>query len=51
MTVYESEDIVVLCAPAYRLKDVKFPGCTSQCLAIKELGADECENICPRKFK
>ena len=28
-----------------------FPQCSKNCKTIKELGAGECENVCPEKFK
>lgn len=27
-----------------------FPHCAKNCKVIKDLGADECENVCPMKF-
>jgi hypothetical protein len=29
---------------------ISFPKCTTNCDVIKELGAGECESICPEKF-
>ena len=34
---------------ADELVDVSFPSCASVCSAIKELGAGECDSVCPEK--
>ena len=33
------------------VKLIPFPKCTECCRLIEELGASECENQCPDKFK
>ena len=35
---------------ALQLRDTEFPACASICAALKYLGADECEAVCPHKF-
>ena len=37
--------------PASELKDIAFPKCAGNCAAIAHLGAGECENVCPFKFR
>ncbi len=36
--------------PAMNLKDIPFPKCARNCLAVEYLGCGECENVCPNKF-
>lgn len=33
------------------VKQIPFPECAKYCRVIEELGAGECENVCPEKFK
>jgi len=35
---------------AYEVKKLSFPLCTQCCRIIEELGASECESVCPEKF-
>jgi len=34
-----------------KLINVPWPECSIDCECIKHLGAGECENVCPEKFK
>ena len=36
--------------PAYKLKDIPFPDCTSKCAIRRYLGVGECDSICGFKF-
>lgn len=33
------------------VKLIPYPECCKYCRIIDELGAEECENVCPEKFK
>lgn len=36
---------------AKEVTKIPFPECCKWCRVIEELGAGECENMCPEKFK
>ena len=35
---------------AGELKNIEFPECSKNCLAVEYLGVGECESVCPFKF-
>jgi len=48
--VFVWENEVDQLVPIDEIKSLPFPDCAKNCGMIKELGAGECESVCPQKF-